>query len=79
MAQNFYKISKGINLGPQASDPSNPSNGDFYYNSTDQVFKFYQNGAWTTLGSGSSFDVNKILVSVAGDVIASGGNVVVSL
>lgn len=79
MANNFYKISKGINLNPQTSVPSSPTNGDHYYNLTDQLFYFYQNGAWTTLGGGSSFDPNKISVDVAGNVITSNGNVVYSL
>lgn len=52
MSLNFMKIQKGINFAPQASAPSSPTNGDVYYNSTTNLFQFYQNGTFKGLGTG---------------------------
>lgn len=46
MADNFFKIRKGLNLGSLASDPSNPAEGDFYTNSTTNSIRVYINGAF---------------------------------
>lgn len=53
MADNFFKVRNGINFGSLASAPSNPQNGDVYYDTTIGGFQAYQNGAWGALGSGS--------------------------
>lgn len=53
MADNFYKISKGISLKGQSSN-ANPVNGDMYYDTSINKFRFYENGAFATLGSGGS-------------------------
>jgi hypothetical protein len=53
MARNHFKIDRGITLTPQASAPSDPTNGDIYYNSTLGKFKKYENGTWTDIGSGA--------------------------
>lgn len=60
MATNHYKISKGLTLNPQASEPSSPTNGDIYYDSTLGKFRKYENGAWSNLGSGSGSGINYI-------------------
>lgn len=44
-------------LGSSATAPSSPVNGQMYYDTTLNVFRFYQNGVWLTLdgtGGGSS-------------------------
>jgi microcystin-dependent protein len=38
-------ITPGVNLGSFAGDPSTPSNGDMWYNSTTNKFRCYQGGA----------------------------------
>lgn len=56
MANNFFKVNKGIGLVPQTSDPSPANNGDIYYNSTLGKFRKYENGSWSNMGSGSGSD-----------------------
>jgi len=56
MADNFWNISKGISLNPQASDPLNPTDGDVYY--SDGTFRAkgvwqYKDAAWVVGGSGT--------------------------
>ncbi len=52
MADNFFKISKGVNLTPQAGAPSNPANGDIYYDTSLNKFRKYENGSWSDISSG---------------------------
>jgi len=54
MAKNFFNIDKGVNFRPQTSAPSDPRNGDFYYDSVLKKFRAYIDGAWGDVGSGSS-------------------------
>lgn len=54
MSDNFFGIRKGLNLAAQTSAPANPVNGDVYYDNTLGKFQFYEFGAWTAMGSGSS-------------------------
>lgn len=62
MADNHFKIHKGMTLAPQTTEPSNPTNGDVYYDSTLNKFRKYENGAWSDLASGSgSGGINYIL------------------
>lgn len=53
MGLNHFLVNKGLTLTNQTSAPSNPVNGDIYYDATLQVFRFYENGQWINLGSGS--------------------------
>lgn len=53
MADNFFKNRNGIALGSLAAAPSNPLNGDFYYDTTLSKFRRYENGAWGSFGSGA--------------------------
>ena len=41
-----------INLVNLASDPSTASEGDIYYNTTDDVVKVYANSVWVAIGAG---------------------------
>lgn len=52
---NFWKFTKGINLSPQSGAPSSPSNGDVYYNSSTNLFQFYQNGSFVSFNPGTGF------------------------
>src|SRR5277367_6728539 len=71
MATNFWLNRSGISLGNLASDPSNPANGDFYYNTTIKQFRGYSNGNWGSLGGGSGSGKNYITQYIAS---TSGGN-----
>ena len=51
MADNGFKINKSVNLNPQSSAPSNPADGDMYYDSTAQSFAYYHNEAWAYVDS----------------------------
>ena len=51
MADSLYRVNRGITLNPQSSAPSNPTNGDVYYDSTQGTFAFYDNGFWINLAS----------------------------
>lgn len=42
----------GLNVGSVSSDPSTPTNGDLWYNSTSNALKAYINGAAVSLGAG---------------------------
>jgi hypothetical protein len=46
------KFLNPINLVNLASDPSTASEGDIYYNTTDDVVKVYANSVWIAIGSG---------------------------
>lgn len=51
MADNGFKINKSANFNPQTTAPSNPVDGDFYYDSTVQTFSYYHNGSWANFDS----------------------------
>ena len=53
MSIQFMKIRNGTSYPGLAADPSDPQNGDLYYNTTSQVFRQYTNGVWSNLGSGA--------------------------
>ena len=43
-----------INLTNLSSDPATGSEGDLYFNTTDNVVKIYADGAWTELTGGAA-------------------------
>lgn len=49
MADNFFDIKHGHSYTPQAGRPSNPLNGDMYYDSVRNTFSQYMNGGWTDI------------------------------
>jgi hypothetical protein len=51
MSDNFYRINRGLSLNPRPSAPSNPTNGDIYYDAVQKTFIFYDNGFWINLSS----------------------------
>lgn len=60
MADNHFKIHKGATLAPQSAEPSNPTDGDFYYDATLNKFRKYENGSWSDFGSGSGSGINYV-------------------
>lgn len=57
MSDNFLKTAGGIRIGSLSSDPSNPKAGDMYFNTTSNVFRFYDGSAWANVtppGGGGS-------------------------
>jgi hypothetical protein len=52
------KFLNPINLVNLASDPSTASEGDIYYNTTDDAVKVYASGAWLAIGSGGGIEVS---------------------
>jgi len=69
-SNNFEQITSGINLTPQASVAGASSNGDVYYNSSTNLFQFYQNGAFVNFLSG----LVSLTAGVSGTLpIANGG------
>lgn len=51
MADNSYKIRKGITLIPQTGDLTNTQNGDIFYNGTTNKFRKHENGTLSDLVS----------------------------
>ncbi len=52
MANNVYKINgSGIRIPMVSADPASPENGMLWYNTTDNLFKKYENGVISSLGS----------------------------
>jgi len=43
-----------LNAVSLASDPANASAGDFYFNTTQQVFRYYNGTAWNPIGGASA-------------------------
>jgi hypothetical protein len=52
MADNHFKINKGVTLNPQAGAPANPTNGDIYYDTSLNQFRKYEAGAWSAFSGG---------------------------
>jgi hypothetical protein len=63
----------GLNVGSYAGDPSAPSNGDVWYNSTSNAFKFRENGSTVSITSGSG-TVTTVSVVTANGVSGSVAN-----
>lgn len=70
---NPNSTNSGLNVGSHTADPSSPSNGDIFYNSTGNTLRARINGAWVSLGAGgggSSYDEsNPILDSSTNELL----------
>lgn len=51
MADSAFRINRGLTLNPQSAAPSNPTNGDIYYDSSINSFVHYNNGFWQALSA----------------------------
>lgn len=51
MADNFWRASRGLSLNPRTTVPTNPVNGDIYYDAAQGTFVQYDNGFWINLAS----------------------------
>lgn len=51
MSTNSFKIRSSLQLGNLSADPASGQNGEMYYNTSSNVFRTFQNGAWTTLSN----------------------------
>jgi hypothetical protein len=74
MAKTFMNIRSGVGLKPN-SVPSDPVNGDIYYDISSNLFSFYQNGAWVTISTSAASTIGTIdsqTASANGLVIAAG-------
>lgn len=60
MADNHFKINRGLSLVPQASAPSNPSDGDIYYDDTLNKFRKYEDGAWSDIAGAGRLPVTTV-------------------
>ena len=40
------KLSGPLKVGSLTADPSSPQDGYIYYNTTNNVFRMYQDGSW---------------------------------
>jgi hypothetical protein len=54
------KFLNPINLLNLASDPSSATEGDIYFNTTDDVVKVYANGAWVAINSGGEASTSSV-------------------
>lgn len=67
---NELKFGSPIVLNNLASDPGAGFNGEMYYNTTNNVVRVYQNGAWTNVDSVSLPNHNIIVGNPSGASVA---------
>ena len=63
--------------GTEAERPSSPSNGMFRYNTDDNAFEGYANGAWGAIGGGASAggSIYEVVQTISSDyTLTSGSN-----
>jgi len=73
MANNHVKLNRGATFVPQASEPSNPTNGDMYYDDVLNKFRRFENGAFVDFISGQG-GINYITNPDAEDAVTTGWN-----
>lgn len=75
MSINFQRISKGITLALVAA-PGTPEDGDVWYDSSDNKFKFHQDGTTIEIGTGSG---GASFVGTAGENLTAGDALYISV
>ena len=63
MANNSFKVDKGLSLKPQSSSPIDPISGDIYYNSLNDTYSLRQDDKWFNLSSRVNLSSSAILTS----------------
>jgi hypothetical protein len=56
MSKNVLKHNVPLRFGTASSDPAQTENGVIYYNTTDNLFKVYENSQWVKLASRTYVD-----------------------
>jgi hypothetical protein len=80
MSKIFFQINKGLSLFNQSSAPSDPVNGDQYYDSTLNTMRFYINGTWLPLGTVDSVGLSvPSIFTASGSPVTSSGTLTFSL
>lgn len=52
MSNKAFKVNQSLLLKPNTTEPASPQNGELYYDSASNKFKFRQNNEWAELGGG---------------------------
>lgn len=79
MANNSFKVDKGLSLRPQNSSPVNPISGDVYYDQLSDTYSLRQDDKWFNLSSKVNLSSSSILTSsnLTADVVKNSLIVVV--
>jgi hypothetical protein len=75
---NEYVINGTLKVARLAADPSPAENGCIYYNTTSNTFRCYENGSWTTLGSGGGSGVTSLNGETGALAITAGPNITIT-
>jgi hypothetical protein len=63
MANNSFKVDKGLSLKPQNSSPVNPISGDVYYDQLSDTYSLRQDDKWFNLSSKINLSSSSTLTS----------------
>jgi hypothetical protein len=63
MANNSFKVDKGLSLRPQNSSPINPISGDVYYDQSSDTYSLRQDDKWFNLSSKVNVSSSSVLNS----------------
>lgn len=66
----------GLLVGSGTSDPSTPTDGHLYYNTSSDVLRLRANSAWITLGAGGATQLSEL--SDVGSSTATAGNLLIA-
>lgn len=71
MSKQHFKVSKGLSIIPVDAQPVDADNGDIIYNSTANEFQKYENGAWSSFGSGGGGSTTVLSERFSGDGVTT--------
>ena len=63
MANNSFKVDKGLSLRPQNLSPINPTSGDIFYDQTSDTYSLRQDDKWFNLSSKVNISSSSVLNS----------------
>lgn len=61
----------GINVGSRSGAPSQPINGDMYYDSSATAVRVYQANSWTDIGSGGGGGISGVTIQNQGSTLST--------